>query len=141
MAHYAFLDKNNIVQEVLVGIDENDLTELPEGFNSWEEYYSNIKGMTCKRTSYNTLMGTHTKDGTPFRFTYAEIGGKYDEVNDIFLPLQPYPSWTLNNNYIWQPPIPKPEENDLENYVWNEDTKSWDLYIFNTNLEIWELSE
>ena len=75
MAHYAFLDENNKVVEVITGIDEDNTSELPEGFSSWEEWYGNFRGMTCKRTSYNTVDGVHNLGGTPYRGTYAEIDG------------------------------------------------------------------
>ena len=58
MAHYVFLDENNIVTEVIVGKNEND--PVPNGFDSWEAYYGNVKGQTCKRTSYNTLRNAHS---------------------------------------------------------------------------------
>jgi hypothetical protein len=75
MAHYAFLDKNNIVTEVIVGIDE---TELIEGLDP-ETWYSNFKGQTCKRTSYNGNI----------RFNYAGIGYTYDESRDAFIEPEP----------------------------------------------------
>jgi len=133
MAHYAFLDENNIVQEVLVGIDENDITELPDGYDSWESYYSFIKGMTCKRTSYNTVANTHNDGGTPFRGNYAGIGHIYNEENDVFYSPQPYPSWTLDTNTSsWKAPVEEPtlteeEINSGKYYSWNEETTSWDL--------------
>ena len=102
MAHYAFLDENNIVQAVYVGVDENDLSELPEGVSSWEEHYTNTQGMTCKRTSYNTVGNTHTDGGTPFRGNYAGIGFTYDTDNDVFYGPQPYGSWTLNSDWVSQ---------------------------------------
>jgi len=71
MAHYAFLDKNNIVTEVIVGIDE---TELIEGLST-EEWYGNFRGQKCVRTSYNGSI----------RGVYAGIGYSYDEVNDVFV--------------------------------------------------------
>jgi hypothetical protein len=75
MAHYAFLDKNNIVTEVIVGIDE---TELIEGLST-EEWYGNFRGQKCVRTSYNGSI----------RGVYAGIGYSYDEVNDVFVaPIQ-----------------------------------------------------
>ena len=78
MAHYAFLDDNNIVVEVITGIDE---TELIEGLDP-ETWYGNFRGKTCKRTSYNSN----------FRGTYAGIGYTYDAVNDIFVaPVAPTP--------------------------------------------------
>ena len=55
MAHYSFINDENIVVEVITGKDEDDLETLPEGFASWEEYYETKRdGLTCKRTSYNT---------------------------------------------------------------------------------------
>lgn len=71
MAHYAFLDKNNIVTEVIAGIDE---TELIEGLSP-EEWYGNFRGQKCVRTSINgNIHGV-----------YAGIGFTYDEVNDVFV--------------------------------------------------------
>ena len=54
MAHYALLDENNVVTQVITGIDEDQNDTLPDGFSSWEEWYGNYHGVTCKRTSYNT---------------------------------------------------------------------------------------
>ena len=71
MAHYAFLDENNIVTEVIVGIDE---TELIEGLSP-EEWYENFRGQRCVRTSYNGNI----------RGIYAGIGYTYDEINDVFV--------------------------------------------------------
>ena len=120
MAHYAFLDENNQVVEVIVGIDENDTSELPEGFSSWEEWYGNFRGMTCKRTSYNTIDGEHKLGGTPFRGTYAGIVGFYDEAADKFYRKQPYPSWTLDSDLEWQPPIAEPADSDTVQWMWDE---------------------
>lgn len=129
MAHYAFLDENNIVQEILVGIDENDITELPNGYDSWESYYSFIKGMTCKRTSYNTSNNEHLFGGTAFRGNYAGVGSIYDTNNDVFYRPQPYPSWILDENtWTWKAPIDYPADADGNiGYTWNEETQSWDL--------------
>lgn len=120
MAHYAFLDDNNIVTQVIVGRDEND---LPEGITSWEDYYGNFHGQTCKRTSYNTRGNQHP-NGTPFRGNYAGIGHTYDPILDAFIPPQPYPSWVLNDaTCLWEAPVPYP--NDGQVYEWDEDTVSW----------------
>lgn len=123
MAHYAFLDVNNIVTEVITGKDENDTDTLPNSFNSWEEFYSSLRGnATCKRTSYNTVGNQHLLDGTPYRANYAGIGFTYDETNDVFYPPQPYSSWTLDSNWIWQAPLPYPVvDNEEQSYVWDED--------------------
>ena len=91
MAHYAFLDENNIVTEVIVGIDE---TELIEGLDP-ETWYSNFRGQTCKRTSYNANI----------RYNYAGIGYKFDEVADAFIPPKPdcgHDELLLNDQYRWE---------------------------------------
>lgn len=95
MAHYAFLDENNIVTDVIVGKDENDLpesalvAELPEGVEFWEHYYGNIRNATCKRTSYNTFANSHSGGGNPFRGNYAGIGFEYRADLDAFVPPMP----------------------------------------------------
>jgi hypothetical protein len=73
MAHYAFLDENNIVTEVIVGKHEN------ENNIDWEKYYENIRGQRCKRTSYNTINGVHINGGAPYRMNYAGIGYVFHE--------------------------------------------------------------
>jgi hypothetical protein len=108
MAHYAFLDENNIVTEVIVGVDE---TELIDELDT-ETWYSNFRNQNCKRTSYNGKI----------RKQYAGIGFTYDSNADIFIAPQPYPSWSLDENYDWQAPTPKP---DGFGWRWNEDTLSW----------------
>jgi hypothetical protein len=108
MAHYAFLDENNIVTEVIVGIDE---TELIEGLNP-ETWYGNFRNQKCVRTSYNNNI----------RKQFAGIGYFYDAEADVFITPQPYPSWTLDENYDWQAPKPKPEGF----CVWNESELKWD---------------
>jgi len=108
MAHYAFLDQNNIVTEVIVGKDETDTTQ------DWEQYYGAIRGQVCKRTSYN---GNYRKN-------YAGIGCTYDAQRDAFIAPQPYPSWTLNEETCgWYPPTSMPT--DGKRYSWNEATLAW----------------
>jgi hypothetical protein len=128
MAHYAFLNENNIVTEVIVGKDEDDLETLPEGFTSWEEWYQDFRKQTCKRTSYNTLGNIHLENGTPFRGNYAGIGFIYDATNDVFVSPKPYNSWVLNETtWLWEAPVNLPADNDTVPYEWNEDTQSWDI--------------
>ena len=109
MAHYAFLDENNIVTEVIVGKDE---TELLDGLTP-EEWYGNFRGQVCKRTSYNNNI----------RKQYAGIGYSYDPIRDEFVMPQPFPSWSLDANNDWQPPTPRPLDDGL--WAWNEDTQEW----------------
>lgn len=127
MAYYAFLDENNIVTEVISGIDEDDTTTLPSEFSSWEEFYGDFRGQTCKRTSYNTIGNSHRLDGTAFRGNYAGIGFTYDETNDVFLPPKLFESWTLDTNtWLWKAPVDLPDDPDNE-YQWNEDDQTWDI--------------
>ena len=107
MAHYAFLDANNVVTEVITGIHE---TETIEGLDT-ETWYSNFRGQVCKRTSYNNNI----------RKQYAGIGYTYDADADQFVAPQPFESWTLDDNNDWQPPTPKPDGD----YYWNETTQEW----------------
>lgn len=110
MAHYAFLDENNIVTEVIVGIDE---TELIEGLHP-EIWYGNFRGQVCKRTSYNGNI----------RKNYAGIGFTYDEQRDAFIPPKPFPSWILNEDTCrWKAPVPYPDDGVM--YKWDEDSLDW----------------
>jgi hypothetical protein len=84
MAHYAFLDENNIVTEVIVGIDE---TETIEGLDT-ETWYGNFRNQICKRTSYNATI----------RKNYAGIGFEYDVVLDAFIPPKCHDEATLDND-------------------------------------------
>ena len=123
MAHYAQLDTNNIVTLVHVGREET------EGDGNWEQYYN------AKRTSYNTKGGVHydqklnapsVDQSKAFRKNFAGIGYTYDESRDAFIPPQPYPSWTLNEETcLWNSPVPYPT--DGEPYIWNEENQTWDL--------------
>ena len=123
MAHYAFLDSNNIVTEVIVGKDESDTSQ------NWETRYGDIRGQVCKRTSYNTLGGTHKLGGTPYRKNYAGIGYSYDATRDAFITPKPYASWVLDESTcLWNAPVTMPTDaGDDEYYEWNESTTSWDL--------------
>ena len=111
MAHYAFLDENFVVTEVIAGVDE---TELIDGLDT-ETWYANYRGQPCKRTSYHGNI----------RKQYAGIGFTFDETNDIFICPQPYLSWTLDSDYDWQAPVPYPTGDGF--YVWDEQTQSWVL--------------
>lgn len=120
MAHYAFLDANNIVTEVIVGKDEGE-----DGVD-WEQHYGEFRGQVCKRTSYNTHGGVHSAGGTPLRKNYAGIGYSYDAQRDAFIPPQPFASWLLDDDScLWQPPIPMPDDGQL--YQWDENAGDWVL--------------
>ncbi len=122
MAHYAFLDSNNVVVNVITGVDETltqidiDGTSVGGSSEAWEKFYENQPwhlGLTCKRTSYNNNI----------RKQYAGIGYTYDAVNDVFIAPQPYGSWTLDENFDWQPPIQMPI--DGQRYEWVESSQEW----------------
>jgi hypothetical protein len=125
MAHYAFLDENNVVTEVIVGKDEGNF--------DWEAQYGSFRGQACKRTSYNTRGGVYYDPITnepsddqskAFRKNYAGIGFTYDWSLDAFIPPKPYPSWVLDENTcFWSAPVPYPT--DGKKYQWDEATTSW----------------
>jgi hypothetical protein len=118
VAHYAYLDANNIVTQVIVGKDEGE-----DGVD-WEQYYGAV------RTSYNTHGGVHVNGGTPFRYNYAGIGFTFSDAPEwaaqggAFIPPQPYPSWVLNPDAaLWDAPVPYPTDGNT--YRWDEDTLAW----------------
>jgi hypothetical protein len=107
MAHYAFLDQNNIVTEVIVGKDETDTSQ------DWEQFYGEFRNQVCKRTSYNGNI----------RKNYAGIGYTYDSARDAFIAPQPFPSWLLDEETCqWSAPTPMPTDGM---YNWDESTTSW----------------
>jgi hypothetical protein len=115
MAHYAFLDTNNIVTEVITGVEE---TELIEGLDT-ETWYGNFRGQVCKRTSYNGNI----------RKNYAGIGYAYDFERDAFIAPKPFDSWLLDEATCrWQAPTPYPT--DGFTYQWNEAELAWELVDF-----------
>lgn len=117
MAHFAELDENNIVKQVIV-VHNNELKGANgvEYENKGIEFCNSLFGHTnWVQTSYNHNM----------RKQFAGIGFTYDDVNDVFVAPQPYPSWSLDENHDWQAPVAKPDDNQL--YGWNEETQSWDL--------------
>jgi hypothetical protein len=115
MAHYAFLDENNLVTEVIVGIDE---TELIEGLDP-ETWYGNFRGQVCKRTSYNGNI----------RKNYAGIGFAYDSARDAFIAPKPFNSWILDESTCqWIAPEPYPTNGFT--HLWNESQLAWELADF-----------
>lgn len=118
MAHYAFLDDDNIVTEVIVGIDE---TELIEGKDP-ETWYAEFRQQVCKRTSYNAA-----KNG--FRKNFAGIGYTYDSERDAFIAPKPFDSWELDEDTCrWVSPVPYPTDGVI--YTWNEDSLDWEAVIY-----------
>jgi hypothetical protein len=112
MAHFAQIDSNNIVTQVLVieqDVVDTGLFGEPSSF---------------VQTSYNTHGGVHTLGDTPLRKNYAGIGYTYDSIRDAFIPPKPYNSWVLNETTcLWNSPVAMPT--DDKRYSWDEDTTSW----------------
>ena len=110
MAHYAFLDENNIVTEVITGRDE---WEEIDGITDWEAAYGQFRNQVCKRTSYNGNI----------RYNYAGVGYTYDEEADAFIPPKPFESWVLNDKFSWVAPIDYPQDKKI--YYWDEEAGNW----------------
>jgi hypothetical protein len=108
MAHYAWLDENNTVVNVTVGVDEK---ELINGLDT-ELFYSQATGYHIKRTSFNNRI----------RKQFAGIGYSYDPIKDVFITPKPFASWSLDDNSDWQPPKPKPNEGK---WYWDETNLEW----------------
>ena len=106
MAHWAKIDDKNVVVQVTVG-DNDD----PNGDEGYQWLIDNLGGRWIK-TSYNNRI----------RKQYAGIGYSYDPVNDVFITPQPYPSWSLDENFDWQAPTPRPTEGF---WYWDEPTLTW----------------
>lgn len=117
MAHYAEIDANNKVINVVAGVDENEKS-------GGETLYLLLTGNNWKRTSFNTHGGVHSLGKTPFRKNYAGIGYTYDKTRDAFIPPKPYDSWTLvEDTCQWTAPKDKPSDGKI--YKWNEETTNW----------------
>jgi hypothetical protein len=103
MSHFVKLDGNNVVQEVIV-TEQDFIVHNPKLLGD---------SFLWIQTSYNSN----------FRKQYAGVGYTYDKTNDVFIAPKPFPSWTLDGNFVWQPPTAKPS--DGKRYYWNEGTTSW----------------
>ena len=124
MANYAFLNPDNIVTEVITGVDEEiiqtDLngTQVGGSSEAWETFYGNIRNQTCRRTSYN---GNYRKN-------FAGIGFSYDRERDAFIPLKPYSKWILNEDTCnWESPVEYPSDGKI--YIWNDNKGEWEELV------------
>jgi hypothetical protein len=125
MAHYALINSDNIVVNVITGVDENviqtdlDGSEVGGSSEAWEQFYASrpwFEGLTCKRTSYNGNI----------RANFAGVGYTYDPTFDVFIAPQPYSSWKLDyTTYQWVAPVAMPDE--IVGYIWkwSEINKEW----------------
>ena len=116
MAHFAELDDNNTVLQVIV-VHNNELLD--------GETESEAKGVEFCSTLFGHTNWVQTSYNNNIRKQFAGVGYTYDSDSDVFVAPQPYPSWSLDDNNDWQPPTPMPEDDNM--YIWNEDTQSWDL--------------
>jgi len=116
MAHYAFIDHDGVVVEVITGVDEDQVVNGITGTEGWEQFYATQRpGLTCRRTSYNGRI----------RKNYAGIGYRYDQACDAFIAPQVFPSWFLDEDTcVWQPPVPYPDDGGM--WGWNETTGTWE---------------
>lgn len=114
MAHFAQINEQGTVLNVIVVNNSDILDESGQESEAvGKQFCQNLLGGEWVQTSYNGNM----------RKQYASIGGRYDQVNDVFILEQPYPSWVLDENFDWQAPVPMP--NDGQMYLWDEDNQQW----------------
>ena len=103
MSHFAKIDNNNIVTEVIVA--EQDFIN------------SGVVG--------DSFLWVQTSYNNSFRKNFAGIGYTYDKTRDAFIPPKPYPSWTLDEDTcLWEAPVAYPDDGNM--YVWNETDQQWD---------------
>ena len=131
MAHYALLDENNTVINVITGVDENvaqtdiDGSVVGGSTEAWEQFYAGqewLNATSCKRTSYNGNI----------RKNYAGIGFTYDEDRDAFIPPKPFDSWLLDEETCrWEAPIPYPDDGLM--YEWDEEAGDWTAIVFESD--------
>jgi hypothetical protein len=112
MSHFAQIDENNIVTQVIVA--EQDF--ISSGAVGNPELWI--------QTSYNTYAGEHKLGGTPLRKNYAGIGYYYDTERDAFIPPKPYTSWVLNEETcLYEAPVSMPDDGKM--YQWDEESTTW----------------
>jgi hypothetical protein len=114
MAHFAQLDDNNVVTQVIVVANEELLDNGVESEAKGVAFCQSLLGGNWKQTSYNGNI----------RKNYAGIGFIYDAALDAFIAPKPYPSWTLNENAEWQAPVAMPEV-EGKAFAWFEPNQEW----------------
>jgi len=124
MAHFAEIDLNNIVLRVNRACNQDIANNGGEQSEQAAQHFATVSPL-----SQNGIKWIQTSYNNNFRKQYAGIGYTYDSVKDKFISPQPYPSWLLDSNDDWQPPVPYPQNNNNQYYSWNENNKTWDLVI------------
>lgn len=127
MAYFAEIDENNKVLRVVVACDTDIANNGGDLSEQASEYFKSQVPL-----SINGIKWIQTFSNGEFRKQKAGINFTYDSFKDKFISPQPYPSWSLDSNDDWQPPIVKPEltlEQKQNNnfYIWNEPNGDWDL--------------
>jgi hypothetical protein len=118
MAHFAQIDENNIVVQVIV-INNEILLDT-------DNNESEVKGIDFCESLYGHRNWLQTSYNGNMRYNYAGIGYTFDEDNDAFYAPQPFASWLLDENFIWQAPVPYPEDASEDKvYEWDEDNLTW----------------
>ena len=151
MAHFAQLDENSVVINVVV-VDDNEIVDDvdPDGTSEAKgiEFLQSIEGedTVWVQTSYNTRGNEHPEN-RPRRRHYAAIGMTYDSVRDVFVYSSPYPSWVLNDDGLWEAPV-TPEKHTEGRYDWDEENQQWTemelpdqpfpSWTWNTSSYVWE---
>jgi hypothetical protein len=118
MAHFAQIDENNIVLQVIAVNNDDILVDGVESEAKGIEFCKTLLGQDTNwlQTSYNSN----------FRKHYAIRGGDYRPDIDAFIYPQPYPSWTLNTTTAnWEPPVPDPSSEENGTFDWNEELQQW----------------
>jgi hypothetical protein len=143
MAHFAQIDSDNIVTQVIVVADSDAAKDAGQGWSTWNE----AAGIAfCRSVLGDDTTWVQTKEDGSIRFRYADIGMKYDSTNDVFYDQQPYASWVLNTStWVWDAPVALPDDagyDDADNpeeildqtkrirteyvrYTWDEGSTSW----------------
>jgi len=129
MAYFAKLGIGNIVEQVIsinntVITNANGVEQEQLGVDFINKLYNTRD--VWKQTSYNTIGGVHSSNGTPLRKNFAGIGFQYDQQRDAFIAPKPFNSWILNEDTcLWEAPVAKPQDDNK--YRWNESTLTWDI--------------
>ena len=117
MAHFAEINDNNIVTQVIV-VHDNELLD--------NEQESETKGIDFCEYLFGHRNWVQTSYNGSIRYNFAGVSYTWDPENDAFYAPQPYASWSLNENFIWEAPVPYPEDASPEKiYEWDENNITW----------------